>query len=82
VRDRARRAGLPVFDKRTARHLLYWRASLPGISRPISRAPSGPIESPEGEVLGTHQGLAFYTLGQREGLHIVADADVWTSLGI
>ena len=32
--------------------------------------PTVEIESPEGEVLGTHQGLAFYTLGQREGLHI------------
>ena len=30
----------------------------------------GPIETPQGEVLGTHQGLAFYTLGQRKGLRI------------
>jgi len=30
----------------------------------------GPIVSPQGECLGTHQGLAFYTLGQRKGLGI------------
>jgi len=31
---------------------------------------TGPILSAEGERLGTHQGLAFYTLGQRKGLGI------------
>jgi len=30
----------------------------------------GPIVTPEGERLGTHHGLAFYTLGQRKGLGI------------
>ncbi len=30
----------------------------------------GPIETPEGERIGTHRGLAFYTLGQRGGLMI------------
>jgi len=30
----------------------------------------GPIKTPDGEVLGQHQGLAFHTLGQRKGLGI------------
>ena len=30
----------------------------------------GPIKTPEGKVLGQHQGLAFHTLGQRKGLGI------------
>lgn len=30
----------------------------------------GPIETPEGLPLGEHQGLAFYTLGQRQGLGV------------
>ncbi|MGO3742303.1 tRNA 2-thiouridine(34) synthase MnmA [Kerstersia sp.] len=30
----------------------------------------GPILTPEGQRLGTHQGLAFHTLGQRKGLGI------------
>ncbi|MFT0547811.1 tRNA 2-thiouridine(34) synthase MnmA [Allopusillimonas ginsengisoli] len=30
----------------------------------------GPIKTPEGIVVGKHQGLAFYTLGQRKGLGI------------
>src|SRR5690606_16139851 len=30
----------------------------------------GPILTPEGKRVGEHQGLAFYTLGQRKGLGI------------
>ncbi|MGB0268248.1 MAG: aminomethyltransferase beta-barrel domain-containing protein [Pseudomonadales bacterium] len=30
----------------------------------------GPLESVDGEVLGVHQGLAFYTFGQRQGLGV------------
>lgn len=30
----------------------------------------GPIKTPEGRVIGEHQGLAFHTLGQRKGLGI------------
>ncbi len=30
----------------------------------------GPMRTPEGEIVGEHQGLAFYTLGQRHGLGI------------
>lgn len=30
----------------------------------------GPIKTPDGTVVGEHQGLAFYTLGQRKGLGI------------
>jgi tRNA-specific 2-thiouridylase len=71
VRDRARRAGLPVFDKPDSTGICFIgeRPFREFLSRFLDPRP-GPIESPEGEVLGTHQGLAFYTLGQREGLHI------------
>mgnify|MGYP000293651899 CR=1 FL=1 len=30
----------------------------------------GPIQTPEGTVIGEHAGLAYYTLGQRQGLGI------------
>ncbi|HGS4503445.1 TPA: tRNA 2-thiouridine(34) synthase MnmA, partial [Vibrio parahaemolyticus] len=33
-------------------------------------AQPGNIETPEGEVIGQHQGLMYHTLGQRKGLHI------------
>ncbi len=37
------------------------------LARYLPREP-GPIETPEGVVVGRHQGLAYYTLGQRQGL--------------
>ncbi len=39
------------------------------LARYLSKQP-GPIETPDGLRLGEHQGLAFYTLGQRQGLGI------------
>ena len=39
------------------------------LARWLPREP-GPILTPEGEVLGEHQGLAWYTIGQRQGLGI------------
>jgi tRNA-specific 2-thiouridylase len=71
VRERARRAGLPVFDKPDSTGICFIgeRPFRDFLGRFVQSSP-GPIESSEGEHLGTHQGLAFYTLGQREGLHI------------
>jgi len=39
------------------------------ISRFLTAKP-GPMHTPEGEVIGKHQGLIHYTLGQRKGLGI------------
>jgi tRNA-specific 2-thiouridylase len=71
VRELARRAALPVFDKPDSTGICFIgeRPFREFLGRFLEQRP-GPIESPEGEILGTHQGLAFYTLGQREGLHI------------
>jgi tRNA-uridine 2-sulfurtransferase len=71
VRERARRAGLPVFDKPDSTGICFIgeRPFREFLSRFVEQTP-GPIESPDGERLGTHQGLAFYTLGQRGGLQI------------
>lgn len=33
-------------------------------------AQPGPMQTPEGEVIGRHEGLMYYTLGQRQGLGI------------
>jgi tRNA-specific 2-thiouridylase len=71
VRERARRAGLPVFDKPDSTGICFIgeRPFREFLGRFLARTP-GPIEAPDGEALGTHDGLAFYTLGQRAGLHI------------
>jgi tRNA-specific 2-thiouridylase len=71
VRERARRAGLPVFDKPDSTGICFIgeRPFRDFLARFVHDSP-GPIETPDGEHLGTHRGLAFYTLGQREGLMI------------
>ncbi len=71
VRERARRAGLPVHDKPDSTGICFigerpFRAFL---GQYIADQP-GPVETPDGERIGTHHGLAFYTLGQRGGLQI------------
>ena len=42
-------------------------------------AQPGNIETPEGEVIGRHQGLMYYTLGQRRGLGIGGRRDAVAS---
>lgn len=39
------------------------------LGRYLSQKP-GPIKTPEGDVVGEHVGLSFYTLGQRKGIGI------------
>jgi len=71
VRERARRAGLPVFDKPDSTGICFIgeRPFREFLARFLPESP-GAIETPDGVALGTHRGLAFYTLGQREGLSI------------
>ena len=71
VRERARRAGLPVFDKPDSTGICFIgeRPFRQFLARFLAKTP-GPIESLDGETLGIHEGLAFYTLGQRGGLQI------------
>ena len=71
VRRIAREAGLGNHAKRDSTGICFigerpFRAFL---ERYLSREP-GPMRTPEGEVVGRHQGLMFYTLGQRQGLGI------------
>ena len=71
VRERALRAGLPVHDKRDSTGICFIgeRPFAEFLARYIPETP-GPIETPDGRVLGRHRGLPFYTLGQRSGLEI------------
>ena len=71
VRRIAREAGLPNHAKRDSTGICFigerpFRAFL---SRYLPRKP-GPMRTAEGERLGEHEGLMYYTLGQRQGLGI------------
>ena len=82
VRALARTAGLPVFDKPDSTGICFIgeRPFREFLARYIPTSP-GDIVAENGEVLGRHRGLAFYTLGQRGGLEIGGRAgkseDAW-----
>ncbi len=69
VREMAHAHGLPVFDKADSTGICFIgeRPFRDFLGRYVATRP-GPIEAADGAVLGEHQGLAFYTLGQRSGL--------------
>ncbi len=71
VRARARQAGLPVFDKPDSTGICFIgeRPFAEFLKAHVRERP-GPIETSQGERIGTHRGLAFHTLGQRSGLQI------------
>jgi len=71
VRRKAAQAGLITQGKKDSTGICFIgeRNFRDFLSRYISATP-GNICTPEGEVLGRHGGLMFYTLGQRQGLGI------------
>lgn len=75
VREEARRFGLSVAERGDSQDLCFlagqdYRAFLkrhiPEVAQP------GKIVTSEGRKVGEHEGLAFYTIGQRKGLGIAA----------
>jgi tRNA-specific 2-thiouridylase len=71
VRALAQREGIPTWAKKDSTGICFIgeRPFRDFLARYLARTP-GPIETPEGEVVGQHGGLSFYTLGQRQGLGI------------
>ncbi len=73
TRELAKAWGLPVFNKPESQHICYipdndnkafLRRECAGMFQP------GPFVSTDGRVLGRHEGLAAYTVGQRRGLNL------------
>jgi tRNA-specific 2-thiouridylase len=73
VREHARRLGLPVAEKRDSQEICFVpdgdyqrvvRARRPEAFRP------GPLVDESGEQIGTHGGVAGFTIGQRRGLGV------------
>ncbi|MBI5330129.1 MAG: tRNA 2-thiouridine(34) synthase MnmA [Betaproteobacteria bacterium] len=71
VRALAREAGLAVAEKKDSTGICFIgeRPFREFLERFLPRAP-GDMATPEGRVVGRHQGLMYYTLGQRQGLGI------------
>ncbi len=80
VRELARAFGLPVAERSESQDLCFlagedYRDFLvrhaPEVIRP------GRIVNRQGEVLGEHHGLAFYTIGQRKGLGVASSRPLY-----
>lgn len=79
VRAMAAERGLPVASKPESQEICFVaRNDYRGFMRRYADATgrslpaSGPIVDQEGHTLGQHQGLAYYTVGQRKGLGVAA----------
>jgi tRNA-specific 2-thiouridylase len=75
VRDLARKFDLPPADRSDSQDLCFlagddYRNFL--IRNSPQKNMAGPILTRQGEMIGQHEGLAFYTIGQRKGLGITA----------
>ncbi|MEY4941639.1 MAG: hypothetical protein RIQ93_3374 [Verrucomicrobiota bacterium] len=77
LRELARKAGLPTAEKKDSQGICFigevkmrdfLRAYVPDAPGPIVRAS-------DGRILGEHQGLHFYTLGQRKGIRVPSNTD-------
>lgn len=73
VRTLAKKFKLPVFNKQDSQDLCFLGEDghQGFLKRHVSHTlKRGLIKTVQGEVVGEHQGLALYTVGQRRGLHI------------
>jgi tRNA-uridine 2-sulfurtransferase len=78
VRAQARAAGLPNHDRQDSTGICFIgeRNYKPFLKRYLPPTP-GDIRTLDGELKGRHDGLAYYTLGQRHGLGIGGAGDAW-----
>ena len=71
VRAIAKREGIPTWAKKDSTGICFIgeRPFRDFLAKYLPRTP-GPIETTDGETVGRHHGLAYYTLGQRQGLGV------------
>jgi len=76
VRELAKQAGFPNHGKKDSTGICFIgeRKVRDFLSRYLPANP-GRIDTPDGSRIGDHQGLMYYTLGQRKGLGIGGRAD-------
>jgi tRNA-uridine 2-sulfurtransferase len=82
VRRIAAEAGLPNHAKKDSTGICFIgeRPFREFLNRYLPRDP-GAIVTPEGKRVGSHIGLAFYTIGQRKGIGLGGAGDAWYVAG-
>lgn len=82
VREIARRHNLPVHSKKDSTGICFIgeRNFKEFLGQYISFAP-GEFQTMDGKTVGRHDGVPFYTIGQRRGLGIGGAGDAWFVVG-
>lgn len=82
VRKIAREAGLPTAEKKDSTGICFIgkRDFKEFLSQHLSCEP-GNFETLDGKIIGQHDGLAYYTIGQRKGLAIGGPGEAWFVVG-
>lgn len=71
VREMANAAGFKVHDKKDSTGICFiGERDFRSFLSTYVQSEAGEIRTPEGDLIGQHQGLAYHTLGQRQGLGI------------
>jgi len=68
VENLARKFKLPVLKARKSVEICFVKISVNDFLKKYLKQKPGLISDPQGKVIGKHQGLAFYTIGQRKGI--------------
>lgn len=82
VRELARNAKLPVANKKDSTGICFIgnRDFRQFLQQHLAFRP-GKFRTLDGKIIGTHQGVAYYTIGQRRGLAIGGPGDAWFVVG-
>ncbi len=86
VREMAREAALPTHAKKDSTGICFiGERDFRGFLSQYIPARPGEMRTPDGELIGEHQGVMYYTLGQRNGLGIGgrhgASGEAWYVVG-
>lgn len=82
VRQIAKTAGLATSEKKDSTGICFIgkRDFKPFLAQYLGTKP-GNFETPDGQIVGRHDGAAFYTIGQRRGLGLGGEGDAWYVVG-
>lgn len=82
VRKIAKEAGLPVFAKKDSMGICFiGKRNFRSFLEKYIPNEKGAIETVEGKVIGSHDGIYYYTIGQRKGMGIGGAGEAWFVAG-
>ena len=71
IRALAKKWGLPVYNKPDSQGICFMgRVNVQDFLKKHLKTKTGKIRTTEGEIIGEHEGLELYTIGQRKGIKV------------